>query len=1080
MNFKRTNNLVGWVICIIACFVYIKTMEATGSLWDCGEFISSAYKVQIPHPPGAPLFVLLGRLFSMFLKPSQAALGVNTMTALASGFTILFLFWTITHFARRLMVKPGEEISREKMIAIMGAGIVGALAYTFSDSFWFSAVEGEVYGMSSFFTAIVFWAILKWEHEADEPYSDRWIVLIGYLLGLSIGVHLLNLLTIPAMVMVYYFRRYKVTGWGTFWAFMMGCAITGIVQKYFIQDTVKASGYMDVFFVNSLGMGFFTGFLFYFALIVAILFIGYRKPKFSIYAPLIVIATIIIVPAFNDPGTGTIFFKFVLAAFFVAIPWILKAIGVKFNQSKAVHFSRLTIMFLLFMLLGYSTYITTMVRSTANPSVDMYNVDNPISLVGYLGREQYGDFPLIYGQVFTARPTEYKEGANIYARGAKKYEVSGKKMDPVYAPDDMMLFPRVWDGSNDQGHADFYRSWLGLQQGEKPGFGDNIKFFLQYQVNFMYIRYFMWNFVGKQNDTQGYGNVRDGNWISGISFIDNFFYGDQSLMPDSLKDNKGHNTMFFLPAILGLLGFFFQYNHHRKDTLVVSLLFFFTGFAIILYLNQAGNQPRERDYAYVGSFYAYAVWIGLGVLSVYNFLKKKTKSALSPALATGICLLAVPVLMGFQEWDDHDRSTKYVARDVAKDYLESCQKNAILFTVGDNDTYPLWYAQEVEGIRPDIRVINLSLLGVDWYIDQARRAVNESPAIPMTWSADKYKGETRNYIRFFDPGNIPADKYFNLKEIMNFMGSDDANSKITTQDGGNENFLPTRQLFIPVDKAEVVKYGVVNTKDTARILASVPFKVSKNFLLKNDLAVYDIIAANNWKRPIYFTSPTDLGLNDYLQTDGLAYHLVPLEKQTTQDPLGMDINANVNAMYDNLMHKFEFGGAQTKGTYFDEPNRKMVMYLRQAFTKLSIAMVQEGKAKDSALNVLKYMDKNILETNFPYAMTSPGNMHNYTSIQTIYAYYMAGDPKKGDELADKVTRDCEQQLRFYSSLPPSRMTSDLQRDGQNAQQFIAWLHQMKGDFGVNGAKRNKEGVIQMSTEDSNATPAAKDTGRIKK
>ncbi|MCW3464732.1 glycosyltransferase family 117 protein [Chitinophaga nivalis] len=1068
MNFKRTNNLVGWVICIIACFVYIKTMEATGSLWDCGEFISSAYKVQVPHPPGAPLFVLLGRLFTMFLEPSQAALGVNLMTALASGFTILFLFWTITHFARRLMVKAGEEISREKMIAIMGAGAVGALAYTFSDSFWFSAVEGEVYGMSSFFTAIVFWAILKWEHEADEPYSDRWIVLIAYLLGLSIGVHLLNLLTIPAMVMVYYFRRFKVTGWGTFWAFIVGCGITGLVQKYLIQDTVKASGYMDVFFVNTLGMSYFSGFIFYFVFITAILIIGFRKPKFSIYAPLIVIASVILVPAFNDVSGGVIFIKFLLAAFFLLIPYLLKTVGIKLNTAKTVHISRLTISFVLFMLLGYSTYVTTMIRSTANPSVDMYNVDNPISLVGYLGREQYGDFPLVYGQVFTARP-EYKEGANIYARGPKKYEVSGKKMEAVYAAEDKMLFPRVWDASNEQGHADFYRTWLGLQQGEKPTFGDNIKFFLQYQVNFMYFRYFMWNFVGKQNDTQGYGNVRDGNWISGIPFIDNFIYGDQSKMPDSLKENKAHNTLFFLPFILGIIGFFYQYKNHRKDTLIVSLLFFFTGLAIVVYLNQAGNQPRERDYAYVGSFYAFAVWIGLGVLSVYAFLKKKTKNAtLSPALATILCLVAVPVLMAAQEWDDHDRSTKYIARDIAKDYLESCQPNAILFTVGDNDTYPLWYAQEVEGIRPDIRVINLSLLGVDWYIDQARKTVNQSPAIQMNWSADKYQGENHNFVRFFDPGNIPAEKYFNLKEIINFMGSDDPNSKLSTEGGGSENFLPTRQVFIPVDKAAVLKYGVVAAKDSANILPSVPFKISKNYLVKNDLAVYDIIAANEWKRPIYFTSPTDLGLNEYLQTDGLTYHLVPLPKPTAVDPLNLDINANVGVMYDNLMHKFSFGGAQTQGTYFDESNRKMLQYLRQAFTKLGVALSQQGGSKDSALNVLKHMDKNILETNFPYAMTSPGNMHNYTSLQTVYAYYMAGDAKRGDEIAEKIIRDCEQQLAYYQSLPASKVTSDLQRDGQNAQQFVAWLHQMKTDFGSGAKKHNtQEQAVQVST-DSNA------------
>jgi len=1067
MNFKRTNNIVGWIVCIIACFVYIKTMEATGSLWDCGEFISSAYKVQVPHPPGAPLFVLLGRLFSFFLKPSQAALGVNTMSALASGFTILFLFWTITHFARRLMVKAGEEISREKMIAIMGAGAVGALAYTFSDSFWFSAVEGEVYAMSSFFTAIVFWAILKWEHEADEPYADRWIVLIAYLLGLSIGVHLLNLLTIPAMVMVYYFRKYKVTAWGTFWAFLIGCAITGIVQKFIIQDTIKASGYMDVFFVNTLGLGFFSGFTFYFVAITAILIIGYKKPKFGIYAPLIVIASIIIIPAFNDVSGTSIAAKIFLAALFLAIPYILKSFGVNINTARVFHFSKLTIAVILFMLLGYSTYITTMIRSTANPAVDMYNVDNPISLVGYLGREQYGDFPLIYGQVFTARPTEYKEGGNIYARGEKKYEISGKKMDPVYAPEDMMLFPRVWDASNDQGHADYYRSWLGLQQGERPSFGDNVKFFLQYQVNFMYFRYFLWNFAGRQNDTQGYGNVRDGNWISGIPFIDNFLYGDQSAMPDSLTQNKAHNRLFMLPLILGIIGFFFQYKYHRKDTLIVALLFFFTGFAIVLYLNQPGNQPRERDYAYVGSFYAFAIWIGLGVLQVYYWLKKSLKGAAGPALATAICLLAVPVLMGFQEWDDHDRSTKTIARDVAKDYLESCAPNAILFTVGDNDTYPLWYAQEVEGIRTDVRVINLSLLGVDWYIDQQRVKVNNSPAVPMSWTPDKYRGETRNFIRYFDPGNIPQDKYFNLKEIIAFMGNDDPNAKVNTQDGGSENFLPTRQLFIPVDKEQVLKDGVVSAADSARILPQVPFKISKNYLVKNDLAVYDIIATNNWKRPIYFTSPTDLGLNDYLRPDGLTYRLVPLAKEPNNDPIGMDINVNREVMYNNMMTKFAFGGAQTPGTYFDEPNRKMLLYLRQAFAKLGVAMAADGK-KAEGLKALNYMDANILDENYPYAMTSPGNMHNYTSLQVAYAYYQAGDAKKGDAIADKIIKDCNQQLRYYNQLPDNRMTEDLKRDAQAAQQMIAWMERMKVDFGhpQQPAANQEQGVEVHTVPDS--------------
>jgi hypothetical protein len=1019
-------------------------MEATGSLWDCGEFISSAYKVQVPHPPGAPLFVLLGRLFTMFLEPSQAALGVNFMSALASGFTILFLFWTITHFARRIVVKNGEPISREQMIAIMGAGAVGALAYTFSDSFWFSAVEGEVYAMSSFFTAIVFWAILKWEHEAEEPYADRWIVFIAFMMGLSIGVHLLNLLTIPAMVMVYYFKRYKVTPAGTFWAFIVGCGLTGMVQKFIIQDTIKTSGLMDVFFVNTLHLPFFYGFAFYFLALTAVLLYGLKNLKFGLYAPLILVASVIILPAFGNDGGGMLTLKLIVSVLTVAIPYFIKLFDVKLNAARLTHFTKLTIYCTLFLLLGYSTYITTMVRSTANPSVDMYNVDNPISLVGYLGREQYGDFPLIYGQVFTARPTGYEEVGNVYARGKDQYVIAGKKQVPVYDAKDKMLLPRVWDASNDQGHADFYRDWLGLDQGQRPNMVDNVKFFVSYQVGFMYLRYFMWNFSGKQNDTQGYGNVRDGNWITGISFIDNLMYGDQSTMPDSLKNNKAHNTLFLLPFILGIIGLLYHYKKHRNDSLVVGLLFFFTGFAIVLYLNQAGNQPRERDYAYVGSFYAYTIWIGLGVLSIYEFLKTKTKSALSAPLATIICLVAVPLLMAFQEWDDHDRSTKTVARDVASDYLQSCAPNAILFTVGDNDTYPLWYAQEVENIRPDVRVINLSLLGVDWYIDQQRHAVNKSAGVPMSWTPDKYQGENRNYIQYYDGGNFPQDKFYNLKEVMAFMGSDDPRAKLSTQDGSQINYLPAKKLFIPVNVAEVLKNNTVDIHDSARVLPQLPFQISKSYLLKNDLAVYDIIAANEWKRPIYFTSPTDLGLNDYLRMDGLTYRLVPLKKEESNDPMGADKNVNIPVMYDNLMQKFQYGGANVQGTYFDEPNRKLLQYVRNSYTRLGTALAMDNR-KDSALSVLNKSDKNLLEGNFPYAMTTPGQMHNYSSMQTVYAYYLAGDNKKADEIAQKIIKDCTQQIQYYGGLPHSKQ-SGLQRDTQMAEQFISLLQRMKEDF----------------------------------
>ncbi|RPE08552.1 DUF2723 domain-containing protein [Chitinophaga lutea] len=1069
MNFNRINNIVGWIVCIIACTVYLATMEATGSLWDCGEFISAAYKVQVPHPPGAPLFVLLGRIFTLPFDASKASLGVNIMSALASGFTILFLFWTITHFARRILSKNGEPLTSQQLMAVMGAGAIGALAYTFSDSFWFSAVEGEVYAMSSLFTAIVFWAMLKWEHEADTQYGDRWIVLIAYLMGLSIGVHLLNLLTIPAMVLIYYFKRSnKVTTAGAFWAFVLGCVLTGLVQKFIIQDTIKASGMMDVFFVNSLHMPFFSGFTFYFVAIIALLVYGYFKPKFGLYVPLIIIASVIAIPAFADgDGAGIRVLRFILAAAVLAVPYFIKLFGVELNAAKLKHVVQLANSCILFLLMGYSTYVTTMVRSSANPSVDMYNVDNPVSLVGYLGREQYGDFPLLYGQVFTARPETYEEKGTIYARGNKEYIPVGKKQVPVYASKDKMLFPRVWDASNDQGHADYYKAFLGLKDGEAPSFGDNIKFFMGYQLNFMYIRYFMWNFAGKQNDVQGFGNPRDGNWISGISPLDNALYGDQSEMPDSLKNNKARNTYFFLPLILGLIGFFFHYNRHKRDALIVGLLFFFTGFAIVLYLNQAGNQPRERDYAYVGSFYAFAIWIGLGVLSIYNFfIKKNAVAKMAAPLAIILCFVAVPLLMAQQGWDDHDRSEKVLARDVARDYLESCAPNAILFTVGDNDTYPLWYAQEVEGIRPDIRVINLSLLGVDWYIDQQTKATNQSPAIAMTLGADKYRGENRNYVMLYDNGQVPQDRYFNLKEVINFIGDDRDQAKVPLNTGEKVNYLPTTKMFIPVDVKEVVQNGTVDIQDSGRISPQVPFVIPKQVVYKNDLAVYDIIATNAWKRPIYFTSPVDLGFNEFLQVEGLTYRLVPTRRPVSDEMLpGLNDQVNTRKMYENLMDKFVYGSVNIEGVYFDEPNRRMLQSIRNSYTKLSVALTKEGK-KDKALKVLDRQDSVFLPGNMPYALTSPGNMHNLWSMEIVYAYYIAGNAKRAGEISDELTKDLEQQMRYYRSLSPRLFTNDLQDDAQRAERFILMLKQWKIDFGKDSARTHEPGGQFNTVPDS--------------
>ena len=1054
MLFTRINNLIGWVVFSIAAAVYIMTAEAGGSLWDCGEFVSSCFKVQIPHPPGAPLFVIIGRVFIVLFgdNPLTAAKAVNIMSALASAFTILFLFWTITHFARKIMgLKTSETLTTSQLISVMGAGVVGALAYTFSDSFWYSAVEGEVYALSSFFTAIVFWAILKWENHADEADADKWIVFIFFMMGLSIGVHLLNLLTIPAIVMVYYFRKQdsfnyavikkwflviigvggilafiggllvanaevnpergveldstlgglmllgtiaaigllyffesldkgkKKTYAGIYIFFVIACAITGIVQVGVIQYTVKIAGFFDRIFVNDFKLPFFTGFTTFFVLVAALI-------------------------------------------------WY----GLKVAASKGWSMLRLGIWCLTFMLIGYSTYLTTMIRSSANPSVDMYNVDNPISLVGYLGREQYGDFPLLYGQKFTARPVDVKTTGMRYQKSTDKYIELGEDRKYVFAPEDKMVFPRIWDMSNDQNHADYYAYYLGMNRMQDGTYdheinqSDNIKYFFGYQLNWMYFRYFMWNFSGKQNDNQGLfaGNVRDGNWITGIALIDQLLYGDQSAMPDSLKNNKANNKLFALPFILGLLGMLFHYRKKRADFGVNFLMFFFTGFAIVLYLNQAGYQPRERDYAYVGSFYAFAVWIGLGVLMVKELFVKaiaieKTAAA---GLATVVCLLAVPALMASEEWDDHDRSNKVIARDLAKNYLESCAPNAILFTFGDNDTYPLWYAQEVEGIRKDIRVINYSLLGIDWYINQLRYKVNESPAIDVIWSADQIEGGKRDYIEYKANASMPDDKFYNLYNVMkNYVGKDNPD---------NDYSFPVKNVTVPVDLAAAIKNGTVNATDS--VLSSLDFSLPRNALMKNESAVLNIIAANNWKRPIYFTNAgAELGFDQFLRRDGLSYRLAPVKNS----------KVNTNWMLDKLTNKFAFGNADKPGVYFDEENRRHLGGIRSAYAELAIDLAEKNR-KEEARVVLDKADKMMHESNFGYGLTSRGNLHNRNSLLFLQACYLAGDQSLVQKVSAAVKKDLTQQVNFYNSLSGMK-AENMAQEKQTAEGYLQALTQMQ-------------------------------------
>lgn len=1077
MNFRKVNTITGWIVCFIACCVYILTAEAGGSLWDCGEFVSSCFKVQIPHPPGAPLFVLLGRVFIVLFgdNPMTAAKAVNIMSALASGFTILFLFWTITHFARRIInADKNAVLTNTQIFTVMGAGIIGALAYTFSDSFWYSAVEGEVYALSSFFTAIVFWAILKWEHHADEPGADRWIVFIFFMMGLSIGVHLLNLLTIPAIVMVYFFRKrthfnYTVIRkyfiWvviiggvlafifalmsasseqklleeilpqlqqrygddiqisdntlgalmlvsaaiaigflylieklsskekkelyaGAYIFFIIGCLILGIVQVVVIQYSIKAAGYFDIFFVNNVGLPFFSGFIFFFLLLAVII-------------------------------------------------WYL----LRYAARKHLHYLQLAVWCFVFMLIGYSTYVTTMIRSNADPAIDMYNVDNPISLVGYLGREQYGDFPILYGQKFTAEVVQYKESGTKYQKatvnGKSRYIPIGKEGHYVYLPKDKMIFPRMWDASNDQGHADYYAYFMGIGKmsdgtyERPPDFGDNLRFFLEYQTYFMYLRYFLWNFSGKQNDIQGIfdGNVRDGNWITGINFIDNIFYGNQSLLPDSLKHNKAHNKLFALPLILGLIGLFYHYKRRKDDWLIVFLLFFFTGLAIVVYLNQPGYQPRERDYAYVGSFYAFAIWIGIGMMKIKEWLSKYIKQASAvTAIAFIVCFFAVPVVMASQEWNDHDRSKKVLARDLAKDYLESCAPNAILFSFGDNDTYPLWYAQEVEGIRPDVRVINTSLLGIDWYLNQLRYKVNKSAPIDVVWTPEQIEGRKRDIAIYRSQPQFPENRYYDLYDMMkNYLGND------ANMDERGYAFFPVKKVSVPVNENTVIANQTVNATDS--VVSEVRFEIPKNILYKNDLAILNIIAANQWKRPVYFTMfYDDLGFAPYLRRDGLTYRFVPVENSPINDEV----------MFNNIMKKFGYGNAQIPGVYFDEENRRHLNTIRRAHAELAIDLAQKNKQQE-ARQILEKADKMMLQENFPYGMVSRSNEHNRISMMFLEACYRSEDSVLAKKVASSVKTDLQQQIKYYNGLT-GKKAENMQYEKSAAENLLKMLNEMQQFF----------------------------------
>lgn len=976
LNFQLINNVTGWITFIIASLTYILTAEPTASLWDCGEFITTSVGLQVGHPPGAPLFMIISRLFAIFSpSPDKQALMINYMSAFCSGFTILFLFWSISHLARKLVLKESKECSLGQLFAIMGASLVGALAYTFSDTFWFSAVEGEVYAMSSLFTAVVFWAILKWENVAFEPYANRWLILIAYLIGLSIGVHLLNLLVIPAIAFVYYFKKYTPTVQGVIKTAILSCIILGFVNFLLIPGVIEIACTFELIFVNGMGLPFNTGVIVYALLLIGGLTYGIRYTLKK-----------------NKTILNTIFTCFMV------------------------------------ILIGYSSYAMVVIRSISNPPIDENSPDNVFSLLSYINRDQYGDKPLFYGPYYNAPLTDISNGSAIYYQNktTNKYDKIGEKPEYTYDSRFCTFFPRMHSNQRSY-YPQEYEIWGGKSNGptymvngkavQRPSFINNLKFFFNYQVGFMYWRYFMWNFSGRQNDIQGAGDIRHGNWITGIKFLDGLRLGNQDELPDEMKSEKALNKYYMLPFLLGILGMFYQYKKSRQGKLdfwVILLLFFMTGLAIILYLNQTPREPRERDYAYAGSFYAYAIWIGLGVLSIWEFLSKKMNRKTAALVASGVCLLAVPVNMGAQNWDDHSRAGRYATIAGAKNYLNSCAPNAILFTYGDNDTFPLWYAQEVEGVRRDIRIVNLSLLAGGWYIDQINRKAYESDRVPITFTHDQYHEGVRDIV--------PVQERFksaNLKDVMEFVASEHPNTKVRSA-YNNEvmDYIPTKNVYVPVDAEKVIANGTVKSKDADLIVDKLEIQIKKNNLNKSELMVLDIIATNNWERPIYFGigMGTDnyMGLENYFQLEGAAYRLVPI--QTPQhEYLGFG-RIDTDILYDNVMNKFEWGNIKDPKVNIDHfhDNNIAVMRYRNTFLRLAQSLLEEGK-KDKAVAVLNKSLEELPTSQIPV----DNNILAYIPI-----YYALGETEKADNLAKELITKNYQMLRYIHSLAPSDARSN--------------------------------------------------------
>ena len=1075
-QFRIVDNTLGWLSFLIAAFVYCSTIEPTASFWDCPEFISTGYKLEIGHPPGAPFFMLTANLFSQFVSdPSDVARMVNTMSALLSAATIMFLFWSITHLVRRLLLNNDSEMTLGKMISIEASGLVGALIYTFSDTFWFSAVEGEVYAYSSAFTAVVFWLILKWEEHADEPHSDRWLVLIMYMTGLSIGVHLLNLLCLPAIVLVYYYRKYpNLQGnadlKGSLIALGISAVILAAVLYGVVPGIVRVGGWFELFFVNTLGCPFNTGEIIYIVLLVATIIWAIWETYNDRSEKRENIAFLASIAMLGIPFYGFGWSSVVIGIIVLAILWFVvnyKRKGIALVSSRIKNTSLLC---MLMLMIGYSSYALIVIRSSANPPMDQNSPEDIFTLGEYLSREQYGSRPLLYGQAYTSqvelqkdgdicRPASTK-GAPVYQRKDKAsadekdsyFEVRTKD-EYKYAQN--MLFPRMYSSA----HANAYESWMGGVDGKEVAYDrcgemisvkvptqlENIRFFLSYQCNFMYWRYFMWNFAGRQNDLQGNGELEHGNWITGFDWFDNWRLGDQSKLPDELKNNKGHNVFYCLPLLLGLIGLFWQSLGKGQKGIrqfwVVLFLFFMTGLAIVLYLNQTPMQPRERDYAYAGSFYAFAIWCGMGVAAIIEGLTRRLKGKETAVAAiVGIVCLLVPIQMASQTWDDHDRSGRYTCRDFGRNYLMSLEEkgNPIIFTNGDNDTFPLWYNQDVEGERTDARVCNLSYLQTDWYIDQMKRPAYDSPALPINWSRLEYCAGTNEYVTvepalkesvktLYDTYPEEAAKMFGdnpyeLKNVLKYWVRNDVSKeqkevmKLLLGDT-DTHVIPTDTVYVTIDKEAVKKSGMLMAADSIPDRMVISLK-GKRALYKGDLMMLELIANCNWTRPIYvaLTVGEDnyMNLGDNFVQEGLVNRITPF---TTNAPGAK--NFDTKRTYDRMMNKFRFGGLDTPGIYLDETVMRMCWTHRRAFVNLAMNLVNEGEDKKAA-NVLAYLDKNIPEYNVPVNYQSG-------SLDEARVYAHLGQKQKAMDMFKKLFNNSYQYAAWYCSLEDFRFVS-AQRD----------------------------------------------------